>query len=43
MAGTIEAYVNDRFLPLSEARISVEDRGMQFGDGIYEVLLIHGG
>ena len=31
------AYVNGRMLPLSAARISVEDRGFLFGDGIYEV------
>jgi D-alanine transaminase len=31
------AYVNGSFLPLSEARISVLDRGFLFADGIYEV------
>ena len=31
-------YVNGRFLPRSEARVSVEDRGFVFGDGVYEVL-----
>lgn len=32
------AYVNGRFGPLADAVISVEDRGFQFGDGVYEVI-----
>ena len=31
------AYVNGSFVPLSEAKISVLDRGFLFADGIYEV------
>jgi D-alanine transaminase len=31
-------YVNGKFVPRSEARVSVEDRGFVFGDGVYEVL-----
>jgi D-alanine transaminase len=31
-------YLNGSFLPRAEARVSVEDRGFVFGDGIYEVL-----
>jgi D-alanine transaminase len=31
------SYVNGSFVPLSEARISVLDRGFLFADGIYEV------
>ena len=31
------AYVNGRFLRQSEAGVSIEDRGYQLGDGIYEV------
>ena len=31
-------YVNGTFLPRKEARVSVEDRGFVFGDGVYEVL-----
>lgn len=31
------AYVNGRLVPLSDASISIEDRGFQFADGIYEV------
>ncbi|HVY12077.1 MAG TPA: aminotransferase class IV, partial [Alphaproteobacteria bacterium] len=30
-------YLNGQFLPKSEAKISVEDRGFLFGDGVYEV------
>ena len=30
-------YLNGRFLPKSEARISVEDRGFLLADGVYEV------
>ena len=37
------AFVNDVFMPLSEARVSVEDRGFQFGDGIYELLRVYAG
>ena len=37
------AFVNGRFMPLAEARISVEDRGFQFGDGIYELIRTYGG
>jgi len=31
-------YLNDEYLPLSEAKISVLDRGFLFGDGVYEVI-----
>lgn len=31
------AYVNSSFVPLSEAKVSVLDRGFLFADGIYEV------
>jgi D-alanine transaminase len=31
-------YVNGTFMPRAEARVSVEDRGFVFGDGVYEVL-----
>jgi D-alanine transaminase len=34
------AYVNGSFVPLSEARISVLDRGFLFADGIYEVAAV---
>ena len=37
------AFVNGRFMPLARARVSVEDRGFQFGDGIYELIRTYGG
>ena len=36
------AYVNGAFCELSEARISIEDRGFQFADGVYEVIVAYG-
>jgi D-alanine transaminase len=38
-AGRI-AYVNGRYLPHGQAGVHIEDRALQFGDGIYEVLNI---
>jgi len=35
--------VNGSFVPRAEARVSVEDRGFVFGDGVYEVLRIING
>ena len=32
------AYINGRFMPLSRSKVSVEDRGFQFGDGLYELI-----
>lgn len=37
------AYVNGRYLPQPEASVNIEDRGYQFGDGVYEVVHIHDG
>ena len=37
------AYVNGRYLPLRDAAVNIEDRGYQFGDGIYEVFYVHRG
>jgi D-alanine transaminase len=34
------AYLNGVYLPLSEARVSVLDRGFLFADGIYEVAAV---
>ncbi len=34
------AYLNGQFLPIEEARVPVEDRGFQFADGVYEVILV---
>ena len=36
-------YLNGSFLPLSEGRVHVEDRGFQLGDGIYEVIKVMNG
>ena len=37
------AYVNGRFVRQAEAGVSIEDRGYQLGDGIYEVWAVMGG
>ena len=37
------AYVNGRYVPQRHASVNVEDRGYQFGDGIYEVVHLYGG
>ena len=37
------AYVNGTFLPLSEAKVSILDRGFQFADGVYEVIPVYAG
>ncbi|MHC8441372.1 MAG: aminotransferase class IV [Candidatus Eutrophobiaceae bacterium] len=36
-------YLNGKYLPLEEARISVLDRGFIFGDAIYEVIPVFNG
>lgn len=36
-------WINGKTLPLSEARIGVEDRGFQFADGVYEVIRLYQG
>ena len=37
------AYVNGRYLPMRTAVVHVEDRGYQFGDGVYEVCEVREG
>lgn len=37
------SYLNGRFLDHDEAFVHIEDRGFQFGDGVYEVILLHKG
>lgn len=37
------AYINGVFCPIDEARVSIEDRGFQFGDSIYEVIVSYAG
>lgn len=34
-------YLNGQMLPLSEARVSVMDRGFLFGDGVYELIPVY--
>lgn len=36
-------YLNGAYLPLSEARVSVLDRGFTFADGVYEVIPVFSG
>ncbi len=35
--------LNGAFMPLDEVKVSIEDRGFQFGDGVYEVVRTYGG
>src|SRR4030065_471329 len=37
------AFINGAFVPLAEAKVSIEDRGFQFSDGIYEVIRTYKG
>ena len=37
------AYLNGEFIPISEARIPIEDRGYQFGDAVYEFIVSYNG
>jgi D-alanine transaminase len=37
------AYVNGRYVPMRDAKVHIEDRGYQFGDGVYEVCEVRGG
>ena len=37
------AYVNGCYLPRAQAKVSIEDRGYQFADGVYEVCEVRGG
>jgi len=37
------AYVNGRYLRHAEARVSIDDRAVCFGDGVYEVCEVRGG
>jgi D-alanine transaminase len=36
-------WLNGQIMPLADARVSVEDRGFQFADGVYEVVRVYGG
>jgi D-alanine transaminase len=37
------AYVNGRYVPHREATVSIDDRGYQFADGVYEVIAVTNG
>jgi len=37
----MSVYLNGRFLPLADAKISVLDRGFVFGDGVYELVPVY--
>ncbi len=37
------AYVNGRYCPHASAGVSIEDRGYQFADSVYEVIEVHAG
>ena len=39
----VKVLWNDRIVNEDEVRIGFEDRGYQFGDGIYEVIKIYNG
>lgn len=36
-------FLNDQFLKLEDAKVSINDRGFQFGDGVYEVIRSYNG
>ncbi len=38
---SIIAYVNGRYVPAEDAKISPLDRGFMFGDGVYEVIPVY--
>jgi D-alanine transaminase len=37
------SYVNGRYLPHASASVHIEDRGLQFADGVYEVCAVRDG
>jgi len=37
----MSAYLNGRFLPLADAKVSALDRGFVFGDGVYEMVPVY--
>ncbi|MEQ1622140.1 MAG: D-amino acid aminotransferase [Methylococcales bacterium] len=42
MTANKTVYLNGEILPISEAKVSVMDRGFLFGDSIYEVIPVYG-
>src|SRR5438093_13748235 len=43
MPSTNYAYVNGRFVPETEATVSIFDRGFLYGDGCFETMRVYGG
>jgi branched-subunit amino acid aminotransferase/4-amino-4-deoxychorismate lyase len=43
MPSTIYAYVNGKFVPETEARVSIFDRGFLYGDGCFETMRVYHG
>lgn len=39
--GVSYVYVKDRFVPVSQAAVSIAERGFRYGDGVFETLRIH--
>ena len=39
----MQVYLDGEFVPEGEARVSVNDRGFLFGDGVYEVIRVYDG
>jgi D-alanine transaminase len=37
----MSAYLNGKFLPLADAKVSALDRGFVFGDGVYELIPVY--
>ena len=37
------AFLNGEFLPIDDAKVPVDDRGYQFGDGVYEIVKSYNG
>ena len=35
------AFLNGTFSRVEDAMVSIEDRGFQFGDGVYEVIAVY--
>ena len=36
-------WLNDDLIPLDQARVSVNDRGFQYGDGLFETIRAEAG
>ena len=39
----MKVYLNGEYVERSQAKVSIDDRGFLFGDGVYEVTRIRGG